>query len=207
MEDKIKIGLFGGTFDPIHNGHLQLASWIQKKLTLTRIIFIPASIPPQKQHIHLTEPEHRYRMVQLAVENYQQFDISDIEIKKKGISYTIETVVCFRDQLSLDRDHLFLIIGADSLIDFQTWREPNKIIENARLVVLQRPQVDLNKALPEFKKQAIVLPSPLIDISATDIRRRVNAGDSISHLVPIAVEHYIYEHELYRTSEQIFFTS
>lgn len=198
MEEKIKIGLFGGSFDPIHNGHLILANWVRNKLSLGRIIFIPAAVPPHKQNLKLTDSNHRYRMVQIAIENHPNFEVSDIEIKRSGISYTIDTIFYFQQKFSLNNKHLFLIIGADSLLDFPNWKEPEKIIENCQVVVLQRPEVNLNQAKPEYKRQAIILQSPLIDISATDIRRRIREGDSIAQFVPPAVEHYIYEHKLYK---------
>jgi len=197
MEEDIKIGLFGGSFDPIHNGHLQLANWTQKKLFLNRVIFIPAAIPPHKQHLTLTESKHRYRMVQIAVANQPGFEISGIEIEKNGISYTIDTIEYYRDQYSPLKQNVFLIIGADSLIDFPNWKDPDKILRSCQLVVLQRPDVNLDSALPKFKNHSIILKSPLINISATEIRQKIRAGDSISHLVPQPVEQYIYEHDLY----------
>ncbi len=137
-------------------------------------------------------------MVQIAIKNYQDFKISDVEIKRKGISYTIDTIYYFQKKMSLSNDDLFLIIGADSLLDFPNWRYPEKIIENCKLVVLQRSDVDINIAKPNYKKQAIILQSPLINISATDIRCRIKEGESISQFVPPAVEQYIYEYKLYQ---------
>lgn len=198
MEGNIKIGLFGGSFDPIHNGHLALANWVRNKLSLSRIVFIPAAVPPHKQHLKLTDSIHRYRMVQIATENNPAFEVSDVEIKRPGISYTIDTIVFFREQLSIKKDNLFLIIGADSLLDLPDWKDPEKILDSCQVVVLQRPGVNLNKAKAEYRRQAILLPSPLIDISATDIRNRIKAGNTISQFVPPAVAQYIFEHHLYQ---------
>ena len=97
MEEKIRIGLLGGSFDPIHNGHLELANWVKNKLSLNRIIFIPAAVPPHKQNVKLTDSKHRYRMVEIAIENYSDFEISDVELKRNGISYTIDTIFYFKE--------------------------------------------------------------------------------------------------------------
>ncbi len=198
MGEKIKIGLLGGSFDPIHNGHLKLANWVRNKFSLNRIIFIPAAVPPHKQNVKLTESEHRYRMVQIAIENYPDFEISDVELKRDGVSYTIDSIFYFEKMYKLNKDNIFLIIGADSLLDFHNWKDPEKIIENCQIVVLPRPDVNLNNVKPKYKRLAIILQSPLIDISATDIRRRIREGETIAQIVPPAVEHYIYEHNLYK---------
>jgi nicotinate-nucleotide adenylyltransferase len=198
MVEKIKIGLFGGSFDPIHNGHLQLANWTKSKLALNRIIFIPAAIPPHKQNLILTDSKHRYRMIQIAIENYSDFEVSNIELKRSGISYTIDTIFYFKKKFELSKDNLVLIIGADSLIDFPNWKDPAKIIKNCQIVVLQRSEVNMNRANPGYLRQVMMLQSPLIDISATDIRHRVKQGESIAQFVPPAVEQYISKHSLYR---------
>jgi len=198
MEEEINIGLFGGSFDPIHNGHLLLARWTKNELALDRVIFIPAAIPPHKQHVLLTDANHRFRMVQIAVEPYPDFEASDIELRRAGVSYTIDTVLYFKKKLKLHRRNLYLIIGADSLVDFGNWKSPEKIVANCQLAVLQRPDVDIDRAEPIFRQSAILLQSPLIDISATEIRRRVKMGLPIAELVPPAVERYIHELGLYR---------
>ncbi len=198
MEEKIKIGLFGGSFDPIHNGHLRLAIWTKNRLFLDWIILVPAAVPPHKQLMNLTHSAHRYRMIQIAIENYPEFEVSDVELKREGISYTIDTIYHYQKELMTGKDNLFLIIGADSLLDFPNWKDPDKIVKNCQLVVLQRPRVSLEQALTKFKRRAIILQSPLINISATEIRRRIREEDSISQLVPPAVERYIYEHNLYQ---------
>ncbi len=198
MEGNIKIGLFGGSFDPIHNGHLQLADWTRKRLSLNRIIFIPASIPPHKQNSTLTSAKYRYQTVQIAIDSMPHFEVSDIELKRKGVSYTIDTILYFQKKYVITKHDLYLIIGADSLIDFPGWKDPDKILDNCRVVCLRRPQINLDNAPLNLKKQAIILESPLIDISATEIRKKVRSGLSISHLVPPAVEQYIIDNNLYR---------
>lgn len=198
MTEKIKIGLFGGSFDPIHYGHLKLANWVRDKLSLNRIIFIPAAIPPHKQDLKLTDSKHRYRMIEIAIENYPEFEVSDVELNREGISYTIDTIYYFQKKLSLKNDNLLLIIGADSLLDFPNWKDPDKIIKNCQLIVLQRPGINLEQAVAKYKRSAIILQSPLIKISATEIRRRIKQGDSIFQMVYPAVEQYIYENDLYR---------
>lgn len=193
-----KIGLFGGSFDPIHNGHLQLATWTEEKLALDRIIFIPAAIPPHKQHLSLTSAIHRKQMIQLAIANHKKFVMSDVEIRRKGISYTIDTLLYFKIKFNLDQEHLLLLIGADNIIYFKSWKDPEKILANCKIAVYQRPGIDLTKLDIDIQKQVILLDSPLFPISSSEIRRQLLTGEKIQHLVPTKVINYINQHSLYR---------
>ena len=197
VEPKPKIGLFGGSFDPIHNGHLQIAARAQEQLLIDRVIFIPASIPPHKQHLTLTEENHRLRMVQLAVEKYSNFEVSDIEIKRSGISYTIDTLLYFRNNYNLSKEQLYFIIGADSLVDFHKWREPEKILENCQIVVYNRKGADLNLVSEELRQVTHFLNAPLIDLSSSSIRNTIRNGENLIDLLPAKVVDYIFKNNLY----------
>lgn len=197
VEPENKICLFGGSFDPIHNGHLQLAAWTQQRLSLSKIIFIPAAVPPHKLHITLTDPKHRLQMVNLAVEDYAFFEVSDVEIKRKGISYTIDTLNYFINFNNLSKDELFLLIGADSLIDFLSWKNHEKIINNCQLVVYHRTGIDLTTVASEIKERIILLDAPLINITATNIRQKIKNSEGLKGLLPPQVIDYIYKYGLY----------
>jgi len=193
-----KIGLFGGSFDPIHNGHLQIAITAKDQLSLAKIIFIPAAIPPHKQHIVLTLAHFRLRLVQIAVENYPDFEVSDFEIVRGNISYSIDTLHYFCSQYHLSREHLFFIIGSDSLLNFHSWRAPEEILQLCQLVVYNRSGVNLELVDDNLKKQAIFLDAPFIDISSTTIRQKIREGKSLNKTMPRQVVEYIFEHHLYR---------
>ena len=192
-----KIGLFGGSFDPIHNGHLQIAAAAHEQLLINEIFFIPAAIPPHKQHITLTEAHHRRCMVQLAVEDQSDFKASDIEIQRNGVSYTIDTIMFFRNNYHLTNEQLYFIIGADSLVDFYKWREPEKILENCQIVVYDRAGVDLGSIKDDLKNRVFFLNAPLIDISSTTIRNMIRCGESLNDLLPQRVNNYILSNGLY----------
>lgn len=198
----MKIGLFGGSFDPVHNGHLKIAEWTKNKLSLDKIIFIPAANPPHKLGAVIASAEHRLKMTQLAIEDHPDFEISDVEILRKGISYTIDTVYYFLGKYGLSPNQLFLLIGGDSLVDLPSWRYPDKIIERCTVVVFQRQGADLSAVPDSIANHVKILETPLIDISSTSIRKRIAAEESISDFTPHSVAKYIDKKGLYREISQ-----
>jgi nicotinate-nucleotide adenylyltransferase len=194
-----RIGLIGGTFDPVHIGHLVIADRAREQLHLDRIIFLPAGIPPHKQQGHHAHAAHRLAMLELALAGHANAAVSDRDIRPGRPSFTLDLLRDF------DRDYpdadLFFIIGGDSLRDFPTWHEPDAIIRLATLAVANRPGAevpdDVFLQVQGLKQAVAYVDSPLLDISATDLRNRVAAGLSIDHLVPARVIDYIAEHRLY----------
>jgi nicotinate-nucleotide adenylyltransferase len=201
-----RLGVYGGTFDPIHMGHLIVAEQGREAGRLDRVLFVPAASPPNKAGQRITRFEQRVEMLELAIAGYPPFAIDQLEKERSGPSYTVDTLE------ELKRRHpgaqLFLLIGSDSLADLPTWREPARIVANAGLVVMVRPNYpppsaeQLRTALklaPEVNLEIILVPTPpLVDIASRDLRRRVAEGRSIRYLVPRAVECYIAEKGLYR---------
>ena len=194
----MKVGLYGGTFDPIHIGHLLLAEWTRVKLNLNKIIFLPALIPPHKQDHAITKPQSRLQMVQLAIQENPYFQASDFEIEKGDISYSIETILRFKELYHLSNRQLYFLVGADSIIDFPAWRAPDKILQNCRVVVYRRPNFDLLTAQTKYMSKVIQIDNPIIEISSSDIRQRVSKGYSIKYLVPYCIEEFIFNNALYK---------
>jgi nicotinate-nucleotide adenylyltransferase len=192
--DLVKIGIFGGTFDPPHLAHLIAAELAVDQFELDKLIFVPAYQSPLKSRADVSNPEHRLAMVKLAIKNNPKFDISTIELDRQGLSYTIDTVRHFKKEFDLSE--LYLLIGGDQFEQFELWRDPEEILSSARLVVMHRPNE--NRSSMPFDAQIEYLKMPLLDISATDIRRRVAAGESIRYQVPDVVREHIEKHQLYR---------
>lgn len=195
------IGILGGTFDPIHWGHLVLAEQAREALSLNRVLFVPAATPPHKSGCSISAASHRVEMVSLAVEGNEAFEVSHIELERPGISYTVDTVRELRTRLG-DECGLYLLVGADEARDFMSWRDPYRIQEMATIAVANRPGIserDVTAALPEdFAARLTRLAIPSVDICSTDIRERVAAGRSIRYLTPDAVVYYIRSNGLYR---------
>lgn len=197
----MKIGLFGGTFDPIHNGHLIIAEWVREELQLEKIIFIPAGDPPHKQESNITSIKHRLAMVSLAIEANDRFSLSDIEAKKAGKSYTVETLRVLQNHFS-SPTKLFWIIGSDSLLDLPNWFQPDEIVRLAQIVVYPRSGYSVNEAAARFKDRVLYVDSPLIDISATTIRDRIRQEKSVRYFLPESVLKYIHRENLYRSQSR-----
>ena len=188
------VGIYGGTFDPIHVGHLITAQSVCEIRKLDKIIFIPSFISPHKTDRISSSPRHRINMLKLAIKDIPYFEYSDIEIKKKEISYTINSILALKSAYK----NIELIIGYDNLITFDTWKEPDKILELVKLVVLRRKVREENFQQNKYFKKAIFIETPLIEIFGTDIRERVKTNRSINFLVPQKVMAYIYKHNLYK---------
>ena len=198
----MKIGILGGTFDPIHNGHLKIAEAARKKLGLNEVYFMPAAKTPLKEGISISAVKRRVEMVRLAIAGKPHFKLSTIELDRPGPSYTADTIAELRKKLGAETE-LYFIIGWDSLSQFARWREPARIIRMCRLVAVPRPGYTmpdakaLEAAIPGMSESLIVLDKPEIAISATEIRERVARGQSIRRLVPEEVAGYIQKNGLY----------
>jgi nicotinate-nucleotide adenylyltransferase len=188
-----KVGIFGGTFDPIHLGHLITAQSVKELRNLDKIIFIPAFISPHKSEVKASSPDDRLNMIKLAVDSIPFFDYSDIEIKKGGVSYTVETLT----ELKKKYNELEFIIGYDNIFTFNTWKEPDEIFKLAKIIVLKRKSSHPPQFKDKYYHQAIFVQTRGIEISATDIRERVNKRMPINFLVTPSVMEYIYNHKLY----------
>lgn len=188
-----KIGIFGGTFDPIHHGHLITAQAVREIRQLDKIIFIPTYISPHKSYLKTSSPEDRLNMIKLSIAGVDFFDVSDFEILKHGISYTVDTLREFKKLYG----EIELIIGYDNIFKFYMWKEPDEIMKLAKVIVLKRKSSLPYEFIDKYVEQAIFVQTRAIEISATDIRHRVHQGLPIHYLVPKEVENYILEHKLY----------
>jgi nicotinate-nucleotide adenylyltransferase len=193
----IRLGLFGGTFDPVHYGHLKPLESARLELNLDQSLLLPNPHPPHKQHLDIAPYLHRKHMLELALNEFPEFEIADYEEEVVGTAYTSDTVRRIVTCLPKDTYEIWLIIGADSLIEFPSWRNPEEIFSLAKIAVLPRPGVDLDQAPPLYRSRVRELHAPLLDISATRIRELLQAGETPSDLLPIAVIDYIRANGLY----------
>ena len=201
----MKIGIIGGTFDPIHNAHLYIAYEAKEQLNLDKVIFMPAGIQPLKTDKKITESKDRYEMVKEAIRNYDSFEVSDYEINKGGLSFTYETLEYFKENYNNEKVDLFFITGADCLMSIDKWKNVSKIFSLCTFVVFSRGGFN-SEDLSEKKKEVeekysckiVILELKELEISSTDIRERVKNGRKIDFFVPESVKNYIYAKGLYK---------
>ena len=204
----MRLGIFGGTFDPIHNGHLIVAEHVRKELDLARVLFIPAGRPWFKAEQDLTDAKHRLEMVRLAITDNPNFEVSEMEILRDGPTYTIDTLVALREEMGGSVD-FYLILGVDALNELHRWRRPCEVLDMATVVGVARAgAVSADRAALESIREGasdevVLLGGPLVDISAADVRRRMAEGLSVKGLIPQAVEDYTKRHSLYEEKERV----
>lgn len=199
--DCSRLGLLGGSFDPIHVGHLIVAEILAYHLALDHVVFLPAAHPPHKSGQTLAPAEDRLEMIRLSIDDVPEFSVSEIDLRRPGPSYTADTVEEVRDRVSSDTE-LYFLMGMDSLRDFPGWHEPERIARRARLGVARRPGVDVSRVeieqqVPEARGRVEIISVPLIDISSSDIRDRARTGRPFRFQVPRKVARYISETGLY----------
>lgn len=193
-----RIGVLGGSFDPPHLGHLALAEWARVQLGLEKVLFVPAGDPPHKSRASLTPARHRLAMTRLAVRGNEAFEVRNLEVRRKGVSYTVDTVRALAAEAG--RARLVLLMGADMFATFGTWRDPEGILEHARLAVALRPgaQRPRRGRFEHTGRGVSFLDNPGLEVSSTALRDRARAGLSLRYLVPDAVARYLEKHALYR---------
>jgi len=203
-----RAGLYGGSFDPIHLGHLSIATAVADQLNLDEVIFLPSAQPPHKTDIQLTPIMHRAEMVRLAIADFPIFSFSDYDLERPGPTFTIDTVKHFRKTCKPGTE-LFWIIGEDSLLELPTWHRIAEFVDLCQIVTAARKttqQLDWNRFHPVLNDQQIeslrrgMLETPIVDISATDIRSRLAQGRQVQSEIPKIVRQYIQQHGLYTTS-------
>jgi nicotinate-nucleotide adenylyltransferase len=202
----VKIGIIGGTFDPVHNGHMAIAEEAVSRLALEEVLFVPAGRPWLKVDQPVTAVAHRVEMVRRAIAGSPHYRLSTVEVDRPGPSYAVDTIAELRRQYGAGAD-LYFILGWDSLSELPQWHQPSRLIGLCYLVAAPRPgqaapDLDsLEDHVPGISQWVILMDRPMVDISATDIRQRVALGQAVDHLVPGPVAQYIKQHRLYLTGQ------
>jgi nicotinate-nucleotide adenylyltransferase len=200
-----RVGIFGGTFDPIHVGHLVVAEDCAFQLGLDLVLFVPVGQPPHKRGRAITPADDRVRMVELAIADNPRFQLSRVDVDRPGPSYSVDTVAALLAELG-PAARLFFIIGADSLADLPTWHQPERLVALCEIIAVNRPgypRFDLARlepAIPGARERIHRIEVPGLDIAASDLRQRIAEGRPIRYLVPEAVRRYLEEHQLYRSN-------
>ena len=201
-----RIGVFGGTFDPIHVAHLAVAEDCRAQLALDELLFVPTGHPPHKQGRQISSVVDRVAMVELAIADNPRFSLSRVDVDRPGLSYTVDTLRDLRLERGPDVD-FFFIVGGDSLRELGSWRNPDQIFEECQVVAVNRPGYPtddltmLERAAPRSRGRVIQLMVPELAIAASDLRRRVATGQSIRYLVPDSVWRYIERQQLYSLNQ------
>ena len=190
----MRLGLYGGSFDPVHRGHLEAAERAIRELRLDRLLWLPAGDPPHKRR-RLTSPAHRVRMLELALTGRPRMAVCEAELTRPGPTYTVDTLRAF--ERLLPAAELHFLIGADSLLDLPAWREPGELLRH-RIVVVPRPGFDLDSIPPALRRRVRLLSGPRNAVASRDLRARLASGRDPGDLVPPAVAAYIRLHRLYR---------
>jgi len=188
-----RIGILGGTFNPVHIGHLTIAQMVHEQLKLDKVIFVPSYLPPHKSGKRIVSPKDRSHMLRLAIKGNAHFKISDFEIKKKGKSYSIDTVSYLRDQYPKDAK-FFFIIGSDLLPGLHTWRRIDDILKIVSFVAVNRPDFKGTRS----KIKAKLIATPGLQTSSSYLRQRLTKGNTVKYLVPDDILQYIKKRRLYR---------
>ena len=197
-----RVGILGGTFDPIHYGHLFIAEEARVRIPLERVLFVPAAQPPHKARTTITAPEHhRLRMVDRAIASNPYFEVSMVDIDRPGPHYSVDMLPLLQEEYG-PQTMFYFIMGLDSLSEIPTWYKPARLLELCHLAVASREGYDadlraLEKALPGISARTLLLDTPELEISSTDIERRIKESLPIKYLLPEAVEEYIHAHRLY----------
>jgi nicotinate-nucleotide adenylyltransferase len=188
-----KIGVLGGTFNPVHNGHIYLAGEVIKKLSLDKVIFVPSKITPLRRRSEIIDSEERFKLIQLAIKDYHKFELSRLEIDKAGVSYTIDTLRALREKFGKEAE-LFFIAGSDLAGELNKWKDFDQILKLSNFVIVRRP----NYELPPVDEDIMVIDIEAKDISSCDIRKRIKNNEDFKDLVPDVVYRYLKEKGLYR---------
>lgn len=196
----VRLGVIGGTFDPPHYGHLVLAETGRVQLDLERVLFVPAARPPHKPEQPIAQTRHRVAMVEAAIDDNESFALSRVDLDRPGPHYTVDMLGILNR--TDPEATLFFLMGGDSLAEFLSWRDPAGIVARAHLAVMRRPGweadlASLEGALPDIQDRLAWLDAPHLQISGTDLRRRVREGLPIRYLVPPEVRQYVHKHALY----------
>ncbi|OGO78872.1 MAG: nicotinate (nicotinamide) nucleotide adenylyltransferase [Clostridiales bacterium GWB2_37_7] len=201
---KLRFAIMGGTFDPIHYGHLAAAEEVRVGLNCQKVIFIPSGNPPHKKGCVRTDEAHRYDMTLLATASNPYFEVSDIEMNRNGYTYTLDTIKKLNKYYGNEVE-LFFITGADALLELETWYKVEQLLKLCSFIAVTRPGYDKSKLeqklyhlQSKYNSELYIMDVPGLSISSTDLRKRIEQGTSIRYLVPEAVEQYISDHKLYR---------